>query len=63
METYRQLTCAYICMALIDGKLHEDEKSYIFDCCKDDYEVDVDFIMEKINEFKVNFLNHKLIYT
>jgi|TARA_Y100000294_G_scaffold89607_1_gene83569 uncharacterized tellurite resistance protein B-like protein len=39
-------------MALIDGKLHEDEKSYIFDCCKDDYEVDVDFIMEKINEFK-----------
>ncbi len=52
MDIYCQLTCAYICMALIDGNLHEDEKNYIFDCCKDDYEVDVNFIIEKINKFK-----------
>ena len=48
MELEKKLACAYICVALIDGKIHEDEKEYILTVGEDN-EVGANFINEQID--------------
>ena len=48
MELEKKLACAYICVALIDGKIHEDEKKYILTAGEDN-EVEANFINEQID--------------